>query len=72
MQQVFLLKGKRTAPAKKVESKNKEFLFKFDSSKENYLAFLSALLTKHGYSKYTPVTLPHCFGIKVLVPPKKS
>ncbi|KAF8957940.1 hypothetical protein BDZ97DRAFT_1628693, partial [Flammula alnicola] len=64
--------GKKGASTKKVEDKNKEFSFVFKSSKENYLAFLSALVEKHGHSKYTPVTLNRRFGIKVLVPPKKA
>ena len=65
-------KGKKAASTKKVENKNKEFTFVFDPSKENYVAFLSALLEKHGHIKYTPVTLPRRFSIKVLVPPKKA
>ena len=39
--------GKKAASTKKVENKNKEFMFVFDPLKENYMAFLSALLAQY-------------------------
>ncbi|KAI0245275.1 hypothetical protein BJV78DRAFT_1158810 [Lactifluus subvellereus] len=52
-------------PKGKLESKNKEFPFTIESTEENYLSFLSAIIRKHGYDKYTPVMKEKCFGIKV-------
>ena len=65
-------KGKAAKPKVKIETKNKEMTFSFDKTAPNYLAFLSALLEKHGHDKYTPVTRRHCFAIRVLVPPKRA
>jgi hypothetical protein len=63
--------GKKKSTGK-LETKNKEITFKFELSEENYLSFLSALLKEHGHTKYTPVTKPHCFGIKVSMGVKKA
>ncbi len=56
----------------KAVEKNKELGFTFKDSSDNHLDFLSAILKKHGYDKYTPVTNRRQFGIQVLVPPKKA
>jgi hypothetical protein len=61
---------KSTVAKGKTESKTKEMKFTFESSEENYLSFLSALLKVHGHDKYTPVK-KHCrFGVKVSVAKK--
>ncbi|KAF8173099.1 hypothetical protein BJ912DRAFT_1065367 [Pholiota molesta] len=59
-------------PKTKTESKNKEITFTFEDTSDKYLALLSAILSKHGYDKYTPVTSTHRFGIKVAIPPIKT
>ncbi|KAF9033380.1 hypothetical protein BJ165DRAFT_1410441 [Panaeolus papilionaceus] len=65
-------KGKtKTASKGKLESKNKEFTFTFEANSENYLLFLSTLLEKHRYPKYTPVKVNHYFTVKIGVGPKK-
>ena len=60
-------KKKNPAPKTKLEVKNKEFPFTFKATNENYLAFLSTILEKHGQQKYTPVTNNHRFSIKILM-----
>jgi len=74
---VTIDKGKGTlskskAPKKKVETKTKEFPFMFEATQANYLNFLSAVLDKHRYSKYTPITIHTRFNIKAIVPPNKA
>jgi hypothetical protein len=71
-----LKKGKSTTSKhkiakKKLETKTKDFPFTFEVMQANYLAFLSALLEKHRYQKYTPVTTQTRFNIKAIVPPNK-
>ncbi|KAF8814764.1 hypothetical protein BYT27DRAFT_7249806 [Phlegmacium glaucopus] len=74
---VIIDKGKGTsskskAPKKKVETKTKEFSFTFEATQTNYLNFLSAVLDKHRYSKYTPITIHTRFNIRAIVPPNKA
>jgi hypothetical protein len=64
--------AKAKAPKKKTETKNKEFPFSFEPTQENYFRFLSALVTKHCYQKYSPVTARTRFNIKAIVPPSKA
>lgn len=61
---------KAPAPKSKVENKNKEFTFTFTKEPGNYLDFLSLILTKHGFGRYTPVVNP--FTIKMGVDGKKT
>jgi hypothetical protein len=63
---------KNKTAKKKIETKNKEFPFTFETTQENYLRFLLTLLTKHCYQKYLPVTARNCFNIKAIVPPSKA
>lgn len=70
-------KGKSTVSKskiakKKVKTKTEDFPFTFEATQANYLAFLSALLEKHRYLKYTPVTTQTRFNIKAIVPPNKA
>jgi len=65
-------KAKAKAPKKKTETKNKEFPFSFEPTQENNFRFLSALITKHCYQKYSPVTARTRFNIKAIVPPSKA
>ncbi|KAF8800146.1 hypothetical protein BYT27DRAFT_7027078, partial [Phlegmacium glaucopus] len=62
---------KSKASKKKVETKTKEFSFTFEATQTNYLNFLSAVLDKHQYSKYTPMTIHTRFNIRAIVPPNK-
>ena len=64
--------AKTKATKKKIETKNKEFPFTFETTQENYFWFLSILLTKHRYQKYSPVTARNRFNIKAIVPPSKA
>lgn len=50
-----------------IQTKNKEFPFTFESGEKNYLSFLSAVLDKHGYNKFTPVVKKTCFPVKYIL-----
>ena len=70
-------KGKSTTSKpknakKKLKMKTKDFPFTFEAMQANYLAFLCAILEKHRYLKYIPVTTQTQFSIKAVVPPNKA
>ena len=65
-------KKKKAAAKTTTKTKNKEISFTFVATAPNYLLFLSSILSKHGYEKYTPVTNSHRFSVRVLVPPAKA
>jgi hypothetical protein len=65
-------KKKKAAAKMTTKTKNKEMSFIFIATAPNYLLFLSSILSKHGYEKYTPVTNGHRFSVRVLVPPAKA
>ena len=54
---------KGAKPKTQNKTKNKEFAFAFENTLENYLSFLSSMLTKHGFEKYTPVTNRRRYGL---------
>jgi hypothetical protein len=64
--------AKSKTAKKKIETKNKEFPFTFEMTQENYFRFLSTVLTKHSYQKYSPITARNRFNIKAIVPPSKA
>ena len=59
-------------PKTVTKTKNKEIQFTFEGTILNYLDFLSVMLMKHGYNKYTPVTNCRHFGIKIIIPPIRA
>ena len=66
-------KNKKGAKLKmQMKTENKEISFSFEDNTNNYLNFLSMMLVKHGYDKYTPVTSRRRFGLRVIVPPNKA
>jgi hypothetical protein len=65
-------KKKTTKPKPKEKEKNKELSFVFQDTDTNYLNFLAALLDKHSFGQYTPVTNHHRFLFQVIVPPNKA
>jgi hypothetical protein len=65
-------KKKKAAAKTTSKTKNKEMSFTFVATAPNYLSFLSSMLSKHGYEKYTPVTNSRRFSVRVLVPPAKA
>ncbi|KAF8870045.1 hypothetical protein CPB84DRAFT_1855828 [Gymnopilus junonius] len=59
---------KKKAVAKgALQTKNKEFPFTFESGEDNYLAFLSTILTKHGHDKLTPVVRKTRYVVKYIL-----
>lgn len=66
-------KVKKGGKAKTVaKTKNKEIQFTFEDASSNYLDFLSLMLRKHSYEKFTPVTNRSRFGIKIIIPPNRA
>lgn len=63
--------GSKAKPKDKKEYKTKELTYSFSPTLENYVAFLNALLTKHGEEKYG-VKDRKRYPFKVLCPPAKS
>lgn len=62
--------GSKGKPKDKKEVKTKELSHSFSPTLENYIAFLNALLAKHGEEKYN-ITEKKQYGLKVLCPPAK-
>ncbi|KAF8994282.1 hypothetical protein BDQ17DRAFT_1331211 [Cyathus striatus] len=49
-------KKKKGMPKVVKKTKNKEFSYTFSANPANYLTFLSLILSKHSYEKFSPVT----------------
>ncbi|KAJ7713399.1 hypothetical protein B0H16DRAFT_1341426 [Mycena metata] len=60
-----------TAHKAKKETKTKEFSYRFESSEDNYLGLLRAILAKHGEERYN-VTTRMLYSIKVQLPGVKK
>lgn len=69
-------KTSTSKPAKaklKTEMKNKQFSYKFDNTKDNYISFLNSILAAHRLAtKYGPVTSSSQFPIKIITPPAQA
>jgi hypothetical protein len=63
--------GAKGKPKEKKEQKTKELKHLFTATPENYIAFLTAVLAKHGEEKYN-VTAKKWFSFKALCPPCKA
>jgi len=62
--------GKPAKAKLKTETKNKQFSYDFNNTKDNYISFLNHILTAHGLAtKYGPVTSSSRFPIKIITPP---
>jgi hypothetical protein len=60
--------GSKAKPKEKKETKTKELSHMFSPTAENYIAFLTSILAKHGDEKYK-LTEKRRYAIKVLCPP---
>ncbi|KAJ6469311.1 hypothetical protein C8R45DRAFT_837281, partial [Mycena sanguinolenta] len=61
----------KSKPKEKKDTKTKEFSHSFGGSQENYIAFLKAILAKHGEEKYN-ITEKMTYSIKVQLPSVKK
>lgn len=65
--------GKPAKAKLKTDTKNKQFSYDFDNTKDNYISFLNQILAAHGLAtKYGPVTSSSRFPIKILTPPARA